>query len=159
SPPTLGAGSRTDRSARGGASPMGGPTVGEVAVRVEERLPRRRDAAPRARALVAEALGNERAGAADPVWLVVTELVANAVRHGGGGRIAFRMEADGGRILGEVENRCWSARPRRRLAAPGRPTGRGLALVAALSESWGVSPAPRGRARVWAELSAEPAAT
>src|SRR6185503_847423 len=101
----------------------------------------RRDAAPRARALVAEALGSERAGPAeDPVWLVVTELVANAVHHGRGGRIAFRLEADGGRILVEVENRCWSVRPRRRLPSPGRPSGRGLAIVAALSERWGVSP-------------------
>lgn len=123
-----------------------------MTLRLDEELPRRSDAAPRARALVARTLGEYSTGPDSALPLVVTELVANAVIHGRGGRIALRVEADGTRVRVEVENRCWSTRPRRRLASSTRPSGRGLALVAALSSDWGVSPAPRGRARVWAEV-------
>ncbi len=115
----------------------------------EHRLPRGETAVARARALVAEAL------AADPdhaLALVTTELVANAVRHGRGRRIDFRLGADEERVVLEVENRCWSARPRRRLNSHTRGSGRGLALVAAHSRSWGMSHAPGGRALVWAEV-------
>lgn len=123
-----------------------------MTVRLDQTLRRRRDAAPRARALLAEHLGEHTTAPESPLPLVVTELVANAVVHGRGTRIAFRVEADDGRVRVEVENRCWTARPRRRLASHSRPSGRGLTLVAALADDWGVSPARRGRARVWAEL-------
>jgi hypothetical protein len=36
-----------------------------------------------------------------------------------------------------------------------RPTGRGLALVAACSRDWGVVAGERGRTRVWAEVVPE----
>ena len=116
----------------------------------EHRLPRGAVAVPRARALVAEAL--EGAPPDHDLALVTTELVANAIRHGRGRRIALRLAADHDRVLVEVENRCWSARPRRRLRSHTRASGRGLALVAALSRSWGMTHASRGRARVWAEV-------
>jgi anti-sigma regulatory factor (Ser/Thr protein kinase) len=122
-----------------------------VPVCIEHRLPRGELAVARERALVAEALAG-----ADPdhaLALVTTELVANAVRHGRGRRIAFRLDADAERVVVEVENRCWSARPRRRLNSHTRGSGRGLALVAALSRSWGMSRSARGRARVWVELA------
>ena len=94
-------------------------------------------------------------GADDDLALVVTELVANAVRHGRGRRISLRLHADGRAVRVEVENRGWTTLPRRRLASEMRPTGRGLALVAACSREWGVVAGDRGRTRVWAEVVPE----
>jgi signal transduction histidine kinase len=121
-------------------------------VEFAERLPRRAVAAPQARALVSEALGAEGDGCGHDLSLVVTELVANAVRHGRGRRIELRIRTLDGTVRVEVENRCWTARPRPRLLTTTRPDGRGLSLVAAFSERWGVESARGGRTRVWAEV-------
>jgi anti-sigma regulatory factor (Ser/Thr protein kinase) len=121
-------------------------------VEIDERLPRRAVAAPQARALVSEALGGGCDACGHDLSLVITELVANAVRHGRGRRIALRMRALDGTVRVEVENRRWTARPRARVLTTTRPDGRGLSLVAAFSERWGVESARRGRTRVWAEV-------
>ncbi|HEX2504088.1 MAG TPA: ATP-binding protein [Miltoncostaeaceae bacterium] len=118
-----------------------------------ERLPRRLVAVPRARKLAADALTTAgEPGAGDDLALVITELVANAVRHGRGRRISMRLEADGRSVRVEVENRRWTTLPRRQLASDVRPGGRGLALVAACSREWGVVADGRGLTRVWAEV-------
>ena len=75
-----------------------------------------------------------------------------AVRHGCGRRIGLRVEGRQKTVRVEVENRCWTTLPRRRLPSEVRPSGRGLALVAAYSRSWGVDACARGRTRVWAEV-------
>jgi signal transduction histidine kinase len=121
-------------------------------VEFAERLPRRAVAAPQARALVSKALGVECDACGHDLSLVLTELVANAVRHGRGRRIELRVRALDDTIRIEVENRCWTARPRPLPPAVTRPSGRGLSLVAAFSECWGVESARRGRTRVWAEV-------
>jgi anti-sigma regulatory factor (Ser/Thr protein kinase) len=122
-----------------------------------ERLPRRLVAVPRARKLAADALtGSEAPG--DDLVLVITELVANAVRHGRGRRISLRVQADGRSVRVEVENRRRTTLPRRRLASDVRPTGRGLVLVAACSRDWGVVAECRGLTRVWAEVDRSAAA-
>jgi signal transduction histidine kinase len=127
-------------------------------VSVQHRLPRRLIAVRRARELAEEALttGGE-GGAGDDLALVITELVANAVRHGRGRRIELRVEADVTSVRIEVENRRWTTVPRRRLPSDLRTTGRGLALVAACSRQWGVETGGRGRTRVWAEVDREAA--
>ena len=141
------------RPAREEARSPAGRSVG-VGTRELRRQP---VAAPQARTLVAEALGETGSAPDDDAWsLVVTELVANAVEHGRGRRIWIRVEADRERLLVEVENRCWTTLPRRRLNVPDRPSGRGLALVAALSRRWGVVREKRGRTRVWAEIPIRP---
>jgi len=123
-------------------------------VSMHHRLPRRLVAVPRARQLAADALSSPRsqAGGDDDLALVITELVANAVRHGRGRRIALRLTSDGRLVRVEVENRRWTTLPRRRVASEIRPTGRGLALVAACSRDWGYEAGGRGRTRVWAEV-------
>jgi anti-sigma regulatory factor (Ser/Thr protein kinase) len=123
------------------------------AVSLHQRLPRRLVAVPRARQLAADALTTAGAPPDNPdLALVVTELVGNAVRHGRGRRIALSLRADGRSVRVEVENRRWSTLPRRRLASEVRPSGRGLALVAACSREWGVVAGDRGLTRVWAEV-------
>jgi hypothetical protein len=119
-------------------------------VSFHRRLPRRLVAVPRARQLAADALPWSAPG--DDLALVITELVANAVRHGRGRRISLRLEADGRSVRVEVANRRRTTLPRRRLASDVRPSGRGLALVAACSRDWGVVAEDRGLTRVWAEI-------
>lgn len=95
--------------------------------------------------------------------LVVTELVTNAVLHGGvPAELRLAALADGVRV--EVQDRGRSLPERTGVAGGSDPaagdtgTGRGLTLVGALSRGWGVVPQADGKV-VWAELGAvDPAA-
>ena len=121
-------------------------------VSVDQVLPRRPVAVRHARALASDALGAHLPEPHDELALVITELVANAVRHGRGRRMRLRLVTRDGMVRVEVENRCWHTMPRRRLLTESKPTGRGLALVAAYSQRWGIDHSARGRTRVWAEV-------
>ena len=122
-------------------------------VSVDRVLPRRPVAVRHARALASGALGTPAPEAHDELQLVITELVANAVRHGRGRRMRLRLVTRrDGTVRVEVENRCWHTTPRRRVLTDSAASGRGLALVAAFARSWGIERAARGRTRVWAEV-------
>jgi anti-sigma regulatory factor (Ser/Thr protein kinase) len=91
---------------------------------------------------------------------VAAELVGNAVRHAGplpGGvvRVAWRIrEHPGGRTVEiRVTDGGAAQVPQPRHAAPDELDGRGLTIVAALAERWGVDRDGLGQS-VWAELSA-----
>jgi anti-sigma regulatory factor (Ser/Thr protein kinase) len=78
-------------------------------------------------------------GFQDPAWLdvaavVVSELVTNAVRHGGG-CVALTVEAHEERVVIAVADSS-PMRPRRR--DPDDVGGRGIALIEALAEAWTV---------------------
>jgi anti-sigma regulatory factor (Ser/Thr protein kinase) len=100
-------------------------------------LPLGVDAPAAARRAVTAVLGGW--GFRDPMWLeaaaiVVSELVTNAVRHGGG-EVAFAVEAHGERVMLCVADGS-SVVPRRR--EPGGDGGRGLAVIEALAAGWDV---------------------
>ncbi len=109
------------------------------------------DAAARCRALAAEELAGLPEDLVADAQLVLTELVTNAQLHGEppilvgltahGTGVARIQVADAGR---------------HRLVLPAQSddamTGRGLAVVAALAESWGVDPDEGGGKIVWAVL-------
>lgn len=89
---------------------------------------------------------------------VVAELVGNAIRHarplpGDVIRVAWRVRMVLNRRLLEVRVTDGGApeEPRRREAALDSVDGRGLAIVAALAERWGVDRDGLGQS-VWAEL-------
>ncbi|MCN9239513.1 SpoIIE family protein phosphatase [Streptomyces sp. RY43-2] len=97
---------------------------------------------------------------ADDVLVVVSELVTNAVVHAGTDvELAVRFEPETGACAVEVSDQHPSRAPR----AHGSESpyeqpeyGRGLRLVAALAEEWGVS-YRTGAKTVWARLPAEAA--
>jgi serine phosphatase RsbU (regulator of sigma subunit) len=87
----------------------------------------------------------------DDVALVAAELIANAVQHGAPPvSVAISGDAD----LIRVEVGDGNPRPPVRPAASvTNMTGRGLALIAALSVRWGVERGESGGKLVWAEVS------
>jgi anti-sigma regulatory factor (Ser/Thr protein kinase) len=90
---------------------------------------------------------------------VAAELIANAVRHaeplpGGVVRLAWRLRtSEKGRLV-EVRVTDGGARqlPRQRTATGDEADGRGLTIVEALADRWGVDKDGLGQS-VWAELS------
>jgi anti-sigma regulatory factor (Ser/Thr protein kinase) len=116
-------------------------------------LPATAHAPARAREAVREAA--QRSGVeADDCWraqMIVTELVTNAVKHGPGGPVELAIEAGGNGVRGEVRDPGPGIDhydlDRRRATEEG---GRGLFLVDALSDSWGLSP---DHSRVWFEIA------
>ena len=85
----------------------------------------------------------------DDASLVVSELVTNAVLHGGGCRgVQVRTSGEGVRI--EVTDAS-SHGPLLGVASVGSMTGRGMRMVAGLVSAMGIDPADDGKT-VWAEL-------
>ena len=107
------------------------------------------DAVPRARWLVRSALSGVHPEVAADAELVVSELVTNAALHGEA-PITVRVFLDGWvRVEVEDARRAAPIVPRKNTEAM---TGRGLAMVAALSSGWGMGLAAGGGKVVWAEL-------
>ncbi|MCE7079340.1 ATP-binding protein [Streptomyces sp. ST2-7A] len=91
--------------------------------------------------------------AVDTVLLGTTELVANVHRHAGPDkRCTIELVLRGDRLTVIVFDHG-PGLPRERRAGPDAGNGRGLALVAALGESWGARVRPGGRGKaVWFTL-------
>ncbi|TQS28987.1 ATP-binding protein [Microbispora sp. KK1-11] len=109
----------------------------------------------RARRLVRSTLRDWAGGAEGEVpevaELLVSELVANALRHGRGEPVLTLLLRDGV-LRCEVEDEA-RVPLRARDRSPDDEGGRGLLIVESLSRSWGVRPTSRGKA-VWFELAA-----
>ena len=91
---------------------------------------------------------------ADAATLVVSELVTNAVLHAQSALVLKLGAADQTLVI-SVEDRAPAFDPE---DSPGRPGGgRGLAIVAAVAEEWGVEPTGEGK-RVWCRLALTPGA-
>ncbi|MFE8969744.1 SpoIIE family protein phosphatase [Streptomyces albogriseolus] len=85
----------------------------------------------------------------DAAELIVSELVTNAVRHGGG-PVGLRLLRDK-TLTVEVHDGGHTLTPHPRRAHTTDEGGRGLYLVAKLAHRWGARPAPGGKI-VWADL-------
>lgn len=83
--------------------------------------------------------------------LLVTELVSNAIEHGGGTAVVdAALDVDEGRLRVSVVDDDPTL-PAVGLAAIDAERGRGMLLVDALASRWGAAPKNRGKA-VWFEL-------
>lgn len=82
--------------------------------------------------------------------LVVSELVGNAVRHGGE-RVVLELDLEGTVLVVGVRDDA-EGLPRQRAVDDQAEGGRGLDIVAALSEEWGTDEISAGAKRVWARL-------
>ena len=110
------------------------------------------DAVPRARRLVAaEMAGTALESLVPDVELVVTELATNALMYAGP-PVLVRLKTQRQVVRIEVEDRSRTG-PVRGMPGSETMTGRGLALVSAISRRSGVEFLPGGKL-VWAELAA-----
>ncbi|NSC21990.1 ATP-binding protein [Streptomyces albus subsp. chlorinus] len=117
---------------------------------------RERRSVPRSRAFVRDALAAwgvpGRRG--DDVVLCVSEMATNALLHGvppgRGFRVMLWLEHDG--VLRVEVHDSGDGAPRVRPADENAESGRGLLLVEALADKWGVGPRNPGKV-VWAEFS------
>jgi anti-sigma regulatory factor (Ser/Thr protein kinase) len=89
----------------------------------------------------------------DLVMVVVSELVTNAIRHGGG-CVGVDLQARETDVVVSVADGS-SVLPRRRHPASGESNGRGILLIETLAASWGVTEHHGGK-RVWARLTPYP---
>ncbi|MEO3978706.1 ATP-binding protein [Streptomyces sp. CAU 1734] len=85
--------------------------------------------------------------------LVLSELVTNGYTHGRGRSVGVRLWRTGTHVGIEVNGGGGPSEPRVRRAGPDEESGRGLLLVSALADAWGVTD---DGARTWCLLSAEP---
>ena len=90
----------------------------------------------------------------DDVLLVASELVGNAVRHARAvppDALHVSWSIDGPSLTVSVTDGS-AELPRLQRPEPSAPAGRGLAIVEALSDAWGVERSPGGK-RVWARIA------
>jgi anti-sigma regulatory factor (Ser/Thr protein kinase) len=139
------------------AMPQGGAgTLSPVeAFSIEADVPGGPDAARRARGLVRRELtGQVPIAVLGDIVLLVTELVANGVRHGGAdaaSELHLRLERDASTVRIEVEDP--GVRPQavvQRATDEDGGGGIGLQLVEALASRWGVGAGPQ--TSVWFEF-------
>ena len=89
----------------------------------------------------------------DEILVVASELVGNAIRHSGAARtewIDVTWEIDAAGITIHVGDSSMED-PQPRAAKPDETSGRGLAIVRAISDDWGVQRLGNGK-RVWAHV-------
>src|SRR3954452_12532360 len=91
---------------------------------------------PESRTLVERSLPGVPAASLEVLLLLTSELVTNAVRHGSG-PVGVRLAWDDRQVRVRGEDAS-PQRPVVRAIDQGAPDGRGLMLIDALSEDWGV---------------------
>jgi len=124
----------------------------------EVRLPSEPEASARARRLTRSALESWGLGGLGEVAeQLISELVANAVRHTGGRTFGLRFVRRQGAVRFEVRDPS-RALPCLIIGDPDDDGGRGLLLVNLLAERWGADLLSRGKS-VWFELRAREASS
>jgi anti-sigma regulatory factor (Ser/Thr protein kinase) len=134
-----------------------GEGLGERSGERVARLAGGRDQVARARRLVSAALGRDHPLHDDCV-LLTSELATNAVVHsrsGEGGTFTVIVSCREGRVRIRVQDDGSAEPPCARRATVDGAGGRGLPLLDALSDRWGVV-REAGRNEVWFELAQKP---
>ncbi|MEW1774147.1 ATP-binding protein [Streptomyces sp. NPDC086777] len=94
----------------------------------------------------------------DPARQIVAELAANAATHGrvSGRDFGLLLYVVGDTLRIEVTDTRGDRLPHAQPLAPEAESGRGLVLVGALADKWGVAPGLSPRKTVWAEIGVSP---
>ncbi|MFE3161759.1 ATP-binding protein [Streptomyces sp. NPDC059224] len=94
----------------------------------------------------------------DPARQIVAELAANAATHGRvpGRDFDLTLYVVGDTLRIEVTDTRGDRPPHPQPFAPDAESGRGLVLVEALADKWGVTPGLSPRKTVWAEVDVRP---
>jgi anti-sigma regulatory factor (Ser/Thr protein kinase) len=107
--------------------------------------------AARARRFTEETLASWSCDAlVEPARLLVSELVVNAIIHAQSAA-SLRLEQEGSVLRVSVADGSTSV-PKRRPYSPTATTGRGLMILDAVADDWGVEIGPDGKV-VWFELT------
>ncbi len=94
-------------------------------------------------------------GLVESAELLISELVTNALRYGADEAIAFKLVLVADAFVIEVDDGS-PGRPQVRAAGPDDESGRGMLLVSAVADEWGVSP---DGTRTWCVLKIPQAAS
>ncbi|UBU10223.1 ATP-binding protein [Nonomuraea gerenzanensis] len=130
---------------------QGGSLTASQARAVEYLLPSAPAGVAEARSLVRAELARwGLTHLTDDCLIIVSELVTNVVRHGGSA-YTLRLEERAGRLYGEVFD-PGDGVPFQRSPGVDALSGRGLQIVAALADEWGVTPSDNGKL-VWFAVS------
>ncbi|MFF5158882.1 ATP-binding protein [Streptomyces sp. NPDC000348] len=120
------------------------------------RIPKHRRHVSTARRRLREALADWglTEELADPVTLLASELVTNAVLHCrvSYAQVRVTLTLDGTELVLEVSDPDRDRLPRLHDSGPDDEGGRGLALVAALADAWGCRQEPYAKC-VWARFT------
>ncbi len=109
----------------------------------------------RARRLVADACQGCPSVDLQVAQLLASELVTNAIQHGRG-RITLAIQQRAEDLRVEVADEADETVPAPAAGDPLQTSGRGLAMVAALSQGWGVERNAAARQKVvWFHLAAD----
>ncbi|MFI1966905.1 ATP-binding protein [Streptomyces pathocidini] len=119
---------------------------------VAQRFPRAGDAVPEARSFLGSALEEwEIADRAEDAVLCLSELAANAVRHGAHDDFLVGVSLGGGCLRVEVHD-AGTGVPRVGEPSEDDTDGRGLLIVESLADGWGVTPHDSCGKTVWTEF-------
>ena len=105
-----------------------------------------------ARRFVTEMIDDAPADVRDSVSLMVSELSTNALIHAASGFDVY-MDRSDLTVFVSVSDRGEGGTPLLQEPAPSEPHGRGLQIVDALSEEWGISTTSDERKAVWFRIS------
>ncbi|MEV1070016.1 ATP-binding protein [Streptomyces sp. NPDC050263] len=89
----------------------------------------------------------------DPVELALTELIANVVRHAPDRHCRLLLLKQPAGVRAEVTDNYGQLLPTPAELHPESEGGRGLFLLDAMVDKWGVSPTPGGGKTVWFEIT------
>ena len=109
------------------------------------------EAASHARRALSRLRGDLDAPLLETMRLLVTELIANSVKHAGADAVGLKVVVGAGAVLVEVSDEGPGFRPVNRTEGQDQASGWGLFLVERLADRWGVA-SDDAATRVWFEL-------